>query len=100
MLDVAGTSSLGDVKITVTQGRGLSADEITELALSKIVSVADTAPEPIRAQAEAFQARVRAVLLHYIRLSKKSGLTDVYNVLRDHGQHEAAAIVQKLNQES
>lgn len=99
MLGFTGTSTMGDVKVIATQGRGLSADEIAGLALAKIMSVSDTAPEPIRAQAEAFQARVRAVLLHYIRQSKKSGLTDVYNVLRDHGQHDAAEIVRKLNQE-
>jgi predicted metal-dependent TIM-barrel fold hydrolase len=93
------TSGMGDVSVIATQGRGLSADELADMALAKIMSVSDTAPEPIKAQADVFKARIRAVMIHYIRQAKKSGLTDVYNVLRDHGQHDAADIVRKLNQE-
>jgi len=93
-------SGVGLITVTATSGRGLSADELADLALAKILTISDTAPEPIRAQAEAYRARIRSVMIHYIRQAKKSGLTDVYNVLRDHGQHDAAAIVQRLNQET
>lgn len=93
-------SGFGAVGAVATSGRGLSADEIADLALAKILAVSDTAPEPIRAQADAYKARIRSVMIHYIRQAKRSGLTDVYNVLRDHGQHDAAAIVQELNQET
>jgi hypothetical protein len=98
MLSQEMESGVGLVRATATTGRGLSADELADMALAKILSVSDTAPEPIRLQAEAYRARIRSVMAHYLRQAKKSGLTDVYNVLRDHGQHDAAAIVQKLNQ--
>lgn len=85
--------------VIATNNRGLSAAEIAELATNKIVAVSASAPEPIRQQAEAFRVQVRALLVHYIAMSKKAAITDLYNVMRDHGQHDAAAIILKLSQE-
>lgn len=97
-MDVELTSGFGQLGVIATTNRGLSADELADLALSKIITISADAPEPVRLQAEAFREQIRKVLVYYIRQGKRSGLTDLYNVLRDSGQHDAAAIVLKINQ--
>jgi len=63
----AGTSKVGWVNVHTTENRGHSAEELTEMALDKIIQVGDTAPEPIKAQALAYRKNVQHVLLFYIR---------------------------------
>jgi len=58
---------IGEVLVHATENRGHSAEELTEMALSKIILVGDDAPEPIRAQALAYKERLRGVLLFYMR---------------------------------
>ena len=41
--------SLGDLGVKTTNYRGHSIEEVAEMATDKLVSVSDTAPEPIRA---------------------------------------------------
>ena len=86
------------LQVKITEGRGLSADELTEMALNKIMSVSSTAPEPIRQQAEAFRENLAVVLKHYIVMAKQNAATDIYHALRMHG-YAAAEDLLKLQRE-
>lgn len=87
---------LGTMTASVTQGRGLNADELTQMALAKILFVGPDVPPAIRDQAEAYKARIEQVLRHYIGQAQKSYGTSIYNVLMNAGHPDAAEIVRKL----
>jgi len=53
--------------VHTTQNRGHSAEELTEMALAKVLYVSDQMPDVIQAQAQAYKDGLRDVLLFYIR---------------------------------
>ena len=54
--------SLGDLGVKTTHGRGHTFAEVAEMATDKLISVSDTAPEPIRAQAHAFKNQCHTII--------------------------------------
>ena len=66
---------VGSVEVHTTSNRGHSAEELTEMALAKIISVGDGLPAPLRDQALAYQNNLRSVLLFYIRQAMLSERT-------------------------
>lgn len=84
------------VTITTTHGRGHSVEEIVEMCLDRIISVSDTAPDPIRAQAVAFKDNIRPVLHYYMQKTVQSDRTTLYNELTQHGMEEAANVIRRL----
>lgn len=96
MISANGTVDLGVATAIATQNRGLSADELAEMCLDKLLFVADSAPPAIKEQALAFKADMRGVLRYYLRQAQRSQNTSIYNVLVQAGQHDAAEVVRKL----
>ena len=96
MLGQAGVMQVSPVEVMVTSGRGHSPEELVELCMRRLMSVSDTAPEPIKAQAIAFRDGIRPLILHYMKQAIRSDRTTLYNQLRAAGQHEAAALILKL----
>jgi len=78
------------VGVKTTNNRGLTAEELAAQCADKVVSVSDTAPEPIRAQAHAFKARVEQLVELYLKQAVQSDRTTVYNALKDAGHPELA----------
>ncbi len=74
---------LGNVSVMTTDNRGHSVDEITELLLRRIISVAETAPPAIRAQAVEFQDSLRKLIHHYLTEAVRSDRITVAARLRD-----------------
>ena len=73
---------LGNVSVMTTDNRGHSVDEITELLLRRIISVADTAPPAIRAQAVEFQDSLRKLIHHYMTEAVRSDRITLVSKLR------------------
>lgn len=94
------TSSMGitsaKVGVVTSDNGGLSNDQIIDLAMEKIVSVSDGAPQPIRDQAEAFQQNIRDVLSYYINLARREERATITHALRDAGNDDLADIVRRL----
>lgn len=84
------------VDVLTTSGRGMTAEEVAELALNKLISISDTAPPEITAQAKAFKERMRLVLVHYMRQAIASDRTTVYNILKDAGHPDIAETIRGL----
>lgn len=63
---------VGSVGVVTTHNRGHSAEELTDMAVNKIIAVGDSAPEPIRAQALAYRENMRNIILHYMRQAMRS----------------------------
>ena len=66
------TSALGTVQVMTTSGRGFSAEELADRALSQIINVGDNAPPVIADQARAFQENLREVLIYFMREAMRS----------------------------
>ncbi len=84
------------VSVKTTSNRGLTPEEYARQCADKIVAVSDTAPEPIRAQAHAFKARVEQLVQLYLKQAIQSDRTTVYNALRDAGHPELADTLRGL----
>lgn len=91
-----GAALIGDVKVLATSGRGLNADELTRMALDRIISVAETTPPAIRDQALAFRGQIAGALHHYISQAQRSERTTIIAALERAGEFDAANIVRKL----
>jgi len=60
-------AAIGDVTVHTTRNRGHSAEELTEMAIEKVIRISGDMPEPIRAQVMAYKDNLRDVLLFYMR---------------------------------
>lgn len=96
MLGVESGLQLGNISVGVTNGRGLSPAELTAMALNKLIFVGPDVPPAIRDQAEAYKARIEAMLLHYLTQAQKSRDTTLCNILEQAGEARAAALVRSL----
>lgn len=93
MLSVQTGSQIGDVKAYATSGRGLNVEELADMAMRKLIHVADTAAPALREQAEQFKMQVRLLMIAYMHQAIKSDRTTLYNQLRAAGHPEVAEII-------
>lgn len=84
------------VNVSTSDGGGLTADQITDLAMDKILNVANTAPEPIRDQAIAFQENIRTVLKEYIDLAGREERATIAQKIREAGQQDLADFIRRI----
>lgn len=89
-------ASIGVTEVITTNGRGMNPDELTALAMRKILHIGDTAPPVIRDQALVFHDRIESVVRHYIAQAQRSERTTISNLLENAGQHDAAELLRKL----
>lgn len=80
--------SLGDVIVQTTANRGWTPEEIAERAVNKLIFVSETAPEPVRLQAQAYREEIRKVVLHYLIEAVRSDRTTISNRLIQAGHPE------------
>jgi hypothetical protein len=80
----------GAVRIFSVSNGVLKADDWAEILAGKILSVADTAPEPIRQQALAVQNEMRQVIrTHVLMIRKEMRARDIH-LLRTNGYASSA----------
>ena len=96
MISVQGGSQIGDVKAYTTSGRGLNVEELADMAMRKLIHVADTAAPALQDQARMFKENVRALMIAYMHQAIKSDRTTLYNKLRDAGNAEIAEIILRI----
>lgn len=96
MLSVESGGQPGEVKAYGTSGRGLNVEELADMAMRKMVHVADTAPPVLREQANQFKAQIRLLLVAYMHQAIRSDRTTLYNNLRGAGFPEVADLVLKI----
>ena len=96
MLSVEAGAQVGDVKAYTTSGRGLNVEELADMAMRKLIHVADTAAPALQDQARMFKENVRALMIAYMHQAIKSDRTTLYNKLRDAGNVEIAEIILRI----
>jgi hypothetical protein len=67
MLNPFANAEVGDVTVHTTCNRGHSAEELTEMALEKVIHISGDMPEPIKVQVMAYKDSLRDILLFYMR---------------------------------
>ena len=90
------TLSIGDLGVKTTENRGHTVEEIAEMATNKLVSVADTAPGPIKAQAHAFKNKCHFIIAYYMREGIKNHMCTIGNQLEQQGHKDLAEIIRRL----
>ena len=90
------TLSIGNLGVKTTHGRGHTVEEVAEMATNKLVSVSDTAPDPIRAQAHAFKKTCHTVITYYMQEAIKNHMCTIGNKLEQQGHKDLANIIRRL----
>ena len=90
------TTVIGSVGVMTSNEGGLSTEQVTEIATKKIISVSDSAPEPIRQQAYAFEEHVKEVLHYYIELAKKEERATICQEITKAGHKDLAETIRRL----
>jgi len=96
MFSLKSDLEVGNLGVTTTDNRGLSVDEVSEMAVNKIISVSDTAPAPIRAQAHAFRDACKKIVMYYMQEAIKNHMCTIGNQLEQQGQKDLANIIRRL----
>jgi len=91
-----GGIDVGAVNIMTSDEGGHSTEQIVDLAMDKIMRVSDTAPQPIRDQAEAFQNHLRHVLYHYMELARREERATIAGRMHKAGNSEMADLVRRI----
>ena len=90
------TISIGNLGVKTTHHRGNIPEEIDEMATDKIVSVSDTAPAQIKAQAHAFKNLCYKIIVFYMHEAIKNHMCTIGNQLEQQGHKELAEIIRRL----
>lgn len=96
MVSVQTGIQVSSVSVMTSDEGGLNNEQIAELAMDKIMRVADTAPPEIREQANAFKENVRNVVLHYIELARREERATISGKMAKAGQNEMADLVRRI----
>jgi hypothetical protein len=96
MFSVKGGIETGFVTVVASNNGGLSDDQISEMATNKIIAVSETAPEPIRQQAQAFSDNVRNVVHYHIELARKEERATIAHKLREAGHPDLANTIRRI----
>lgn len=96
MFSVKGGIEAGFVTVVASNNGGLSADQISDMATNKIIAVSETAPEPIRQQAQAFSDNVRNVVHYHIELARKEERATIAHKLREAGHPDLADTIRRI----
>lgn len=83
-----------DFDVVTSNGQGHSPEQIAEMALAKIIYVAQDANPLIREQAEAYKNHIRHVLVQYMKKAIKSNHTTLANKLHEAGHSELTKLLE------
>ena len=88
--------AIGDLEVKTTHHRGHTVEEVAEMATNRLVSVADTAPDQIKAQAHAFKNKCRMIITYYMKEAINNHMCTIGNQLEAQGHKDLANIIRRL----
>jgi len=88
--------AIGDLGVKTTHNRGHTVEEVAEMATNRLVSVADTAPDQIKAQAHAFKNKCRMIITYYMKEAINNHMCTIGNQLEARGHKDLADIIRRL----
>ena len=84
------------VKVRTANNRGYSVEAIAEMCADKVITVSDTAPDVIRAQAEAFKTEILHTVLQYIKMAVKEDRATIFVKIQEAGFPDLAEQLRRL----
>ena len=96
MISVSTTMGISPVNVMTSDNGGLSDEQIAQMAVDKIVSVSDNAPDVIRDQANVFKENVKKILFHYLLLARREERATIVYTVRNSGNKELAEYIRRL----
>lgn len=96
MISVPSEIKVSTVSVMTSDDGGHSTEQIVELAMDRILKVSDTAPPPIKEQAEAFQQNIRQVLYHYVELARREERGTIAHRMAKEGHESIADLVRRI----
>jgi hypothetical protein len=84
------------VDVKTTNKRGFTPEEVAERCAERLISISDTAPNELKAQAHAFKRDIIRLLSFYMREAIKSDRTNLYNMLLESGEKDLAELIRRL----
>lgn len=95
MLDLAsGTIYDGEIKVHTTINRGMTPEEIADIAIERIISIGQESHPAIRDQAIAYKNYIYQQLVSALKQAVRSDRTTLANRLRDAGHPELTKILE------
>ena len=96
MISVETGVAVQSVNVMTSNEGGLNTEQLTQLAMDKVINVADSAPPAIKDQAEAFRGSIENVLRHYIELARREERATIAYRMAKAGQKEMADLVRRI----
>tara|TARA_R110000868_G_scaffold201576_1_gene449066 strand:- start:400 stop:687 length:288 start_codon:yes stop_codon:yes gene_type:complete len=84
------------VKVRAANNGGYSVEAIAEMCADKVITVSDTAPDVIRAQAEAFKAEILDVIRKHIKMAVKEDRAIMCAKIQEAGFPDLAEQLRRL----
>ena len=84
------------VKVRTASNGGHNVEAIAEMCADKVITVSDTAPDVIRAQAEAFKAEILHTVLQYIKMAVKEDRATMCVKIQEAGFPDLAEQLRRL----
>lgn len=90
------SAGAGQIDVLATNGRGATPEEWAEITMRKLISISETAPDPVRQQVTAFRERIRQLLVASMKNAILSDRTNIINLLTEAGHPELAQAIRNL----
>jgi len=84
------------VKVMTSSGGGHNPEQVAELCVDRLISIADTSPPELAMQAKAFRQQMLAVVLHYVRMAAAEDRTTVAMKLEQAGMPDLAHQIRSI----
>ena len=96
MLDIDISANVGAALVYTSENQGHSPEQMAEMALSKMILVAEDANPLIRDQAIEYQKQLREILIDYMKKMAASERTTIWALMRSQGHEDMAEIIRRL----
>ena len=96
MFSLNSETEVGTLGFTTTEHRGHTIEEVAKRAMEKVISISDTAPAPIKAQAHAFKNACHKIIVYYMQEAINNHMCTICNQLENQGQQDLANIIRRL----
>ena len=90
------SATVGTPAVVTTTNRGMNAEEWAELAVKRIVSISADTPMPLREQAVAYRAQIKALLIDYFHKVAQSERATIKVILEKQGYADISKNIEDI----
>ena len=96
MSSIDASTNIGSALVYTSRNQGHTPEQIAEMALGKMMVVAEDANPIIRDQAIEYQDQLREILIYYMKKMAASERTTLWSLMRSQGHEDMAEIIRRL----